>query len=119
MALIWANFWYWAQKVWGQEFSVMASENGAVEQYNDIAGADSIGGTAVRQYSPPMVAEVGGEYVVLPGWRLFPLTLHASMALMVVPSTRMPAQDGTATPSKGGKEGIVGTGVSRRPKANC
>jgi hypothetical protein len=45
----------------------MASENGAVERYDDIAGADSIGGTAVGQYSPPMVAEVGGEYVVLPG----------------------------------------------------
>jgi hypothetical protein len=67
MALIWANFWYPAQEDWGQEFSVMASENGAVEQYKDIAGADSIGGTAVGQYSPPMVAEVGGEYVVLLG----------------------------------------------------
>ena len=45
----------------------MASENGAVVRYNDIAGANSIGGTAVGQYPPPMVAEVGGEYVVLPG----------------------------------------------------
>ncbi len=68
MASIWANFWgILAQEVWGQEFSVMASENGAVEQYDNIAGADSIGGTAVGQYFPPMVAEVGGEYVVLPG----------------------------------------------------
>jgi hypothetical protein len=59
------------------------------------------------------------------------------MALMVVPSAQVPAQDGMATSSKGGKEGIVGTGVSRRsvgtgvsrhpvgtgvsrrPKANC
>ncbi len=40
------------------------------------------------------------------------------MALMGVPSARMPAQDGTSTPSKGGREGILGTGVSRRPKAN-
>ncbi len=55
-----------AIEYWGQEFSVMALENGAVKQYNDIAGADSIGGAAVRQYSPPMVTEVGGEYVVLP-----------------------------------------------------
>jgi hypothetical protein len=50
--------------------------------------------------------------------RLFPLTLHALMALMVVSSTRMPAQDGMAMPSKGRREGIVGTGVSRRPEAN-
>jgi hypothetical protein len=38
------------------------------------------------------------------------------MALMVVPFARMPAQDGTATPPKGGREGIVGTGVGRRPE---
>ncbi len=44
--------------------------------------------------------------------------LPSLMALMGVPSARMPAQDGTATPSKGGKEGIVGTGVSCRPEAN-
>ncbi len=67
MASIWANLWdTLAQEFWGQEFLVMASENGAVEQYNNIAGAGSIGGTAVGQYSPPMVAEEGGEYVVLP-----------------------------------------------------
>jgi hypothetical protein len=51
--------------------------------------------------------------------RLFPSMLNASMALMIVLSARMPAQDGTAMPLKGGREGIVGTGVSRRPKANC
>ncbi len=45
----------------------MASENGAIKRYNDIDSADSIGGTAVGPYSPPMVVEVGGEYVVLPG----------------------------------------------------
>ncbi len=86
MASIWANLWgILAQEVWGREFSVMASENGAVKQYDDItnsvmasengaveryddiASADSIGGTAVGQYSSPMVAEVGGEYVMLPG----------------------------------------------------
>ncbi len=50
--------------------------------------------------------------------RLFPLTPRVLMALMVVPSARMPAQDGTATPSKGGREGIVGTGVSRCPEAH-
>jgi hypothetical protein len=44
--------------------------------------------------------------------------LRASMALMFVPSAQMPAQDGMAMPSKGGREGIVGTGVSRRPEAN-
>ncbi len=67
MVSIWANFWdILAQEFWGQEFSVMALENGAVKQYDDIVGANSIGGTAVRQYSPPMVAEGGGEYVVLP-----------------------------------------------------
>jgi hypothetical protein len=115
VASIWSNF---------QDILAWTTENGAVEQYNNIAGADSIKGTSVGQYSPPMVAEVGGEYVMLPGWcsngETFPiLTLRASMALMVVPSARMPAQDGTATPSKGEREGIVGTGVSRRPKADC
>ncbi len=44
--------------------------------------------------------------------------LPSSMALMGVLSARMPAQDGMAMPSKGRREGIVGTGVSRRPKAN-
>jgi hypothetical protein len=39
--------------------SVMASENRAVEQYNNIAGADSVRGTAIGQYSPPMLAELG------------------------------------------------------------
>jgi hypothetical protein len=39
------------------------------------------------------------------------------MALMVVPSARMPAHDGMATPLKGGREGIVWTGVSRCPEA--
>ncbi len=72
MVLIWANLWgILAQEVWGREFSVMvsengaveqyddvtysvmASENGAVEQYNNIAGANSIGGTAVGQYPLP------------------------------------------------------------------
>jgi hypothetical protein len=51
--------------------------------------------------------------------RLFPSTpVGAPMALMVVPSARMPAQVGAATPSKGGREGIVWTGVSRCPEAN-
>jgi hypothetical protein len=36
-----------------------------------------------------------------------------------VPSARMPAHDGMATPSKGGQEGIMWTGVSRRPVAYC
>ena len=39
------------------------------------------------------------------------------MALMVVPSAWMPAHDGTAVPSKGGREGIVWTGLSHRPEA--
>jgi hypothetical protein len=55
--------------------------------------------------------------------RLFPSTSRASMALMVVPSrqvpAQVPAQDGMAMPSKDGKEGIVGTGMSRRPVGTC
>ncbi len=58
VALIWSNF---------RDILAWTTENGAVEQYDDITGADSIGGTAVGQYFPPMVVEVGGEYVVLPG----------------------------------------------------
>jgi hypothetical protein len=44
--------------------------------------------------------------------------LPSLMALMGVPSVGMPVQDGMAAPSKGGREGVVGTGVSRHPKAN-
>jgi hypothetical protein len=124
MASIWAIFWDISdQKFWGREFSVMASENGAVERYNDIAGANSIGGTAVGQYPPPWSRRweenMSCSPVDVVMGRLFPLSPRASMALMVMPSARMPAQDGTATPSKGGMEGIVGTGVSRRPEAQC
>jgi hypothetical protein len=51
--------------------------------------------------------------------RLFPsMPVGALMALMVMPSAQMPVQDGTASPSKGGGEGIVWTGVSRCPEAN-
>jgi hypothetical protein len=47
MALTWANFWdILAQEFWGRDFSVMASENGAVKRYDNIAGADSVRGTA-------------------------------------------------------------------------
>jgi hypothetical protein len=43
MALTWANFWdILAREFWGREFSVMVSEKGAIKQYNNIAGADSI-----------------------------------------------------------------------------
>ena len=52
------------------------------------------------------------------GRRFSSTPVSASMALTVMPSARMHAQDGTATPSKGGREGIVGTGVGRRPEAN-
>ncbi len=43
MALTWANFWDSStQEFWGQDISVMASENGAVKQYDGIADANSI-----------------------------------------------------------------------------
>ena len=51
--------------------------------------------------------------------RLGPTTLLrvASVETVKAPA-RMPAQGGASTPSRGGREGIVGTGVSRRPEAN-
>jgi hypothetical protein len=53
----------------GVAASVVACK-GAIEpfakQSGGLARADGIGGAAVGPYSPPMVAEVGGEYVVLP-----------------------------------------------------
>jgi hypothetical protein len=51
--------------------------------------------------------------------RLGPTTLLrvASVETVEAPA-RMPAQGGASTPSRCGREGIVGTGVSRRPKAN-
>jgi hypothetical protein len=45
-----------ARKSQGQEFS-----DGAVERYDNIAGANGNGGTAVGKYSPPIVV-VRGEY---------------------------------------------------------
>ncbi len=51
--------------------------------------------------------------------RLVPPTLAMMLAGETVEApTRMPAHDGATTPSLGGREGIVGTGVSRRPEAN-
>jgi hypothetical protein len=37
-----------------------------VERLNGLARANGIGGAAAGLYSPPMVAEVGGEYFVFP-----------------------------------------------------
>jgi len=51
--------------------------------------------------------------------RLGPTTLLrvASVETVEAPAW-MPAQGGAATPSRGGREGIDGSGVSRRPEAN-
>ena len=51
--------------------------------------------------------------------RLVPTTLVrvASVKTVEAPA-RMPAHGGATTPSRGGREGIVGTGVSRRTEAN-
>jgi hypothetical protein len=38
VALIWSNFW---------DISAWTTENGAVKQYDNVAGADDVGGTAV------------------------------------------------------------------------
>jgi hypothetical protein len=60
----------WAELGDGVVASVVACK-GAIEpfakQSGGLAWANSIGGAAVGPYSPPMVAEVGGEYVLLPG----------------------------------------------------
>jgi hypothetical protein len=51
--------------------------------------------------------------------RLVPTTLFGlSSGETVEAPARMPAQGGAATPSCGGREGINGSGVSRRPEAN-
>ena len=51
--------------------------------------------------------------------RLVPTTLFGlSSGETVEAPARMPAQGGAATPSRGGREGIDGSGVSRRPEAN-
>jgi hypothetical protein len=51
--------------------------------------------------------------------RLVPTTLFGlSLGETVEAPARMPAQGGAATPSRGGREGIDGSGVSRRPEAN-
>ena len=51
--------------------------------------------------------------------RLGPTTLlRVASVEMVEAPARMPAQGGASTPSRGGREGTVGTGVRRRPEAN-
>ena len=45
--------------------------------------------------------------------RLGPTTVETVEA-----PARMPAQGGVSTPSRGGREGIIRTDVSRRPEAN-
>ncbi len=48
-----------------------------------------------------------------------PTTLQGVLMVeMVNVPVRMPTQGGVATPSLGGKEGIIGTGVSHQPEAN-
>jgi hypothetical protein len=60
----------WAKLGDGIAASVVACK-GAIEPFakwsDGLAWANGIGGAAGGPYSPPMVAEVGGEYVVLPG----------------------------------------------------
>ena len=52
--------------------------------------------------------------------RLVPAALFSLASVETVEAPmRMPAQGGAATPSCGGREGINGSGVSRRPEANC
>ena len=52
--------------------------------------------------------------------RLVPTTLFSlSSGETVEAPARMPAQGRAATPSRGGREGIDGSGVSRHPEANC
>ena len=51
--------------------------------------------------------------------RLGPTTLLRVTSVETVETpARMPAQGGASTPSRGGREGISGTGVSHCPKAN-
>jgi len=51
--------------------------------------------------------------------RLVPTTLFGlSSGETVEAPAQMPAQGGAATPSRGGRKGMDGSGVSRRPEAN-
>ena len=57
------------------------------------------------------------EGIMLPRRR--PTTLlRVALVETVVAPTRMPAHDGATMPSCGGREGIVGTGLSCHPKEN-
>ena len=56
---------------------------------------------------------IGGE------GRLVPTTLlRVSTVVTVEVPAKMPAYDGASTPSCGGREGIDGSNMIRRPKAN-
>jgi hypothetical protein len=73
------------------------------------------GGKRNVPLEPPMAScsPVGGK------GRLVPMTwVGLSTAETVEAPARMPAHIWASTPSCGGREGIDGTGVSRRPEAN-
>ncbi len=58
-----------------------------------------------------LCSPVGGR------WRLFPETLESvSTGETVEAPARMPEHSGASLPSRGGREGIDGTGMSRRPE---
>ena len=91
--------------------------------WTDLLGPTASEGQPSDYIPPPSIVRREENISCSPGdlilGRRFPSTpVSTSMALMVVSSARMHAQDGTATPSKGGREAIVWTGVSRCPEAH-
>ena len=92
--------------------------------WTDPLGPTASEGQPADYIPPPSIVRREENISCSPGdlilGRRFPSTpVSTSMALMVVSSARMHAQDGTATPSKGGRKVIVWTGVSRCPEAHC
>jgi hypothetical protein len=105
------------QRTWARVPSTLASNRAAVLMDSPPPCLQRAqGGKRNVLLGPPMVScsPVGGK------GRLVPTTwVCLLMAEMVEAPTRMPAHIWASTPSRGGREGINGTGVSRPPEANC
>jgi hypothetical protein len=104
------------QSTWARVPSTLASNcAAALMDFPPPCLQRAQGGEGSVPLGPPMAScsPVGGK------GRLVPTTwVSLSTAEMVEAPVRMPAHNWAPKPSRGGREGINGTGVSHRPEAN-
>jgi hypothetical protein len=105
------------QRTWARVPSTLASNHAAaLVEFPPPCLQRAQGGKRNVLLGPPMAScsPVGGK------GRLVPMTwVCLLMAEMVKAPARMPAHIRASMPSRGGREGINGTGMSHRPEADC